>query len=94
MADIDVKASLWRLVEVGRIVLFLNGPYTGRRGAIVEIIDHKRVRLKAEKPLLHWSYWLIVQKDFSRWALISQRCFPSATTCCLPCKCHPYAHSN
>ncbi|MCJ1256071.1 hypothetical protein MMC24_003891 [Lignoscripta atroalba] len=43
MAEIEVKASHWRLVEVGRIVLFLNGPHTGRLAAIVEIIDHKRV---------------------------------------------------
>ncbi|MCJ1401640.1 GAL4 enhancer protein [Xylographa trunciseda] len=42
MADIEVKASQWRLVEVGRVVLFNNGPYTGRLATIVEIIDHKR----------------------------------------------------
>ncbi|MCJ1293188.1 GAL4 enhancer protein [Xylographa carneopallida] len=42
MAEIDVKATQWRLVEVGRVVLFNNGPYTGRLATIVEIIDHKR----------------------------------------------------
>ncbi|MCJ1408310.1 hypothetical protein MMC19_002385 [Ptychographa xylographoides] len=42
MAEIDVKASQWRMVEVGRVVLFNNGPYTGRLATIVEIIDHKR----------------------------------------------------
>ncbi|MCJ1476163.1 hypothetical protein MMC13_004828 [Lambiella insularis] len=42
MAEIEVKASQWRLVEVGRVVLFNNGPYTGRLATIVEIIDHKR----------------------------------------------------
>ncbi|KAK8210274.1 hypothetical protein M8818_003441 [Zalaria obscura] len=40
----DVVASRWRLVEVGRVVLFSAGPYAGRLAAIVEIIDHKRVR--------------------------------------------------
>jgi len=43
MAEIEVKASKWRLVEVGRVVLFVTGPYTGKLAAIVEIIDHKRV---------------------------------------------------
>lgn len=43
-AEIDVKASQWRMVEVGRVVLFNNGPHTGRLATIVEIIDHKRVR--------------------------------------------------
>ncbi|KAI4124411.1 MAG: hypothetical protein LQ347_005749 [Umbilicaria vellea] len=42
-ADIDVKASQWRMVEVGRVVLFSNGPHTGRLATIVEIIDHKRI---------------------------------------------------
>ncbi|MCJ1481101.1 hypothetical protein MMC06_001257 [Schaereria dolodes] len=42
MAEIEIKASTWRLVEVGRVVLFLNGPHTGRLATIVEIIDHKR----------------------------------------------------
>ena len=42
-ADIEVKASQWRYVEVGRVVYFLNGPYAGRLAAIAEIIDHKRV---------------------------------------------------
>ena len=44
MADISVKVSQWRLVELGRIILFTNGPYIGRLAAIAEIIDHKRVR--------------------------------------------------
>jgi len=43
MAEIDVIASKWRMVEVGRVVLFNNGPHAGRLAAIVEIIDHKRV---------------------------------------------------
>lgn len=34
----------WRLVEVGRVVIFSKpSPYEGRIAAIVEIIDHKRV---------------------------------------------------
>jgi ribosomal protein L14E/L6E/L27E len=36
-------ASQWRLVEVGRVVLFVSGPFAGRLAAIAEIIDHKRV---------------------------------------------------
>jgi hypothetical protein len=44
MGDANVTASQWRLVEVGRVVLFSNGPFAGRLAAIVEIIDHKRVR--------------------------------------------------
>lgn len=36
--------SQWKLVEVGRVVLFMNGPHSGKLAAIVEIIDHKRVR--------------------------------------------------
>ncbi len=43
MAEIEIKASQWRLVEVGRVVLFTHGQYIGRLAAIVEIIDHKRV---------------------------------------------------
>ena len=48
MADIDVKASSWKYVEVGRVVLFLRGTLAGRLAAIVEIIDHKRVRNPSE----------------------------------------------
>ena len=44
MAEIDITASQWRFVEVGRVVLFTHGIYLGRLAAIVEIIDHKRVR--------------------------------------------------
>ena len=43
MAEIEIKASQWRMVEVGRVVLFTHGQYIGRLAAIVEIIDHKRV---------------------------------------------------
>ncbi|KAF2722228.1 NAC-domain-containing protein [Polychaeton citri CBS 116435] len=43
MGEATVKASTWRLVEVGRVVLFSEGPYTGKLATIVEIIDHKRV---------------------------------------------------
>ncbi|KAI9753379.1 MAG: hypothetical protein M1815_006233 [Lichina confinis] len=43
MGEISISASQWKLVEVGRIVLFSTGKYEGRLGAIVEIIDHKRV---------------------------------------------------
>lgn len=43
MGDADIKASSWRLVEVGRVVLVTGGPHDGKLAAIVEIIDHKRV---------------------------------------------------
>ncbi|KAK5006269.1 hypothetical protein LTR16_005434, partial [Cryomyces antarcticus] len=43
MGEVSVKASEWRLVEVGRVILFSTGPYTNRLAAIVEIIDHKRI---------------------------------------------------
>ncbi|KAI9863187.1 MAG: hypothetical protein M1813_004007 [Trichoglossum hirsutum] len=43
MGDADIKASEWRLVELGRVVLFVSGPYSGKLATIVEIIDHKRV---------------------------------------------------
>ena len=51
-AEIEVKASQWRLVEVGRVVLFTHGQFTGRLAVIVEIIDHKRVRLDTSVFLL------------------------------------------
>jgi len=44
MGDADIKASDWKLVELGRIVHFASGPYSGKLAAIVEIVDHKRVR--------------------------------------------------
>lgn len=43
MGSVEVTASQWRLVEVGRVVLFVTGPYAGKLAAIAEIIDHKRV---------------------------------------------------
>lgn len=49
MGDVDVTASQWRLVEVGRVVLFVSGPYAGKLAAIAEIVDHKRVRLHRER---------------------------------------------
>ncbi|KAK4991014.1 hypothetical protein LTR50_002092 [Elasticomyces elasticus] len=44
MGDANVTESKWRHVEVGRVVLFSQGPYAGKLAAIVQIIDHKRVR--------------------------------------------------
>lgn len=43
MGDAEIKASSWRLVEVGRIVLIQGGAHDGKLATIVEIIDHKRV---------------------------------------------------
>lgn len=51
MADIDVKIAQWKLVEVGRVVLIRRGPFTGKLAVIVEIVDHRRVRLN---PNLDW----------------------------------------
>ncbi|KAG9246649.1 60S ribosomal protein L14 [Calycina marina] len=42
MGDAEIKASYWRLVEIGRIVLVHGGPSDGKLATIVEIIDHKR----------------------------------------------------
>ncbi|KAI9674585.1 MAG: hypothetical protein M1829_003667 [Trizodia sp. TS-e1964] len=42
MGEAEIKVSQWRLAEVGRVVLFQEGPYAGRLATIVEIIDHKR----------------------------------------------------
>ena len=58
MAEIEIKASQWRLVEVGRVVLFTHGPFTGRLATIVEIIDHKRV--------CHWNQRLAILRVGSR----------------------------
>ncbi|CCD27437.1 60S ribosomal protein eL14 NDAI_0K02460 [Naumovozyma dairenensis CBS 421] len=41
--DSIVKASNWRLVEVGRVVLIRKGPSVGKLATIVEIIDQKKV---------------------------------------------------
>ncbi|KAL5377510.1 hypothetical protein DPSP01_009701 [Paraphaeosphaeria sporulosa] len=43
MGDADITTSQWRLVEVGRVVVFSGGQYDGRLATVVEIIDHKRV---------------------------------------------------
>lgn len=48
MAEIAINASQWRMVEVGRVVLFTHGKYTGRLAVIVEIIDNKRVCIKTK----------------------------------------------
>lgn len=48
MGDAEVSASTWRMVQLGRVVLFVDGQFEGRLAAIVEIIDHKRV-------CSHWS---------------------------------------
>jgi hypothetical protein len=48
MGDANITTSAWRLVEVGRVVLFNEGQYEGRLATVVEIIDHKRVRCTRE----------------------------------------------
>ncbi|CAI4039377.1 hypothetical protein SMKI_08G0400 [Saccharomyces mikatae IFO 1815] len=47
--DSIVKASNWRLVEVGRVVLIKNGQSAGKLAAIVEIIDQKKVLIDGPK---------------------------------------------
>ncbi|KAI9831497.1 MAG: hypothetical protein M1826_003387 [Phylliscum demangeonii] len=42
MGDAEISTSTWKLVEVGRVVLFIHGPHEGKLATIVEIIDHKR----------------------------------------------------
>jgi large subunit ribosomal protein L14e len=44
MGDAEIKASSWYLVEVGRVARFAKGPNAGKLAAIVQIIDHRRVR--------------------------------------------------
>lgn len=44
MGDINITSPEWRLVQVGRVVVLQSGPEAGRLAAIVEVIDHKRVR--------------------------------------------------
>lgn len=44
MGSVEIAGSKWRLVEVGRVVAVEGDhPCNGKIGAIVEIIDHKRV---------------------------------------------------
>ncbi|KZZ93614.1 60S ribosomal protein L14-B [Ascosphaera apis ARSEF 7405] len=43
MASIDIKASSWKYVEVGRVALLRTGPYAGKLAVIVQIVDHRRV---------------------------------------------------
>jgi large subunit ribosomal protein L14e len=45
MGEASIQVSKWRMVEVGRVVLIHGGPSDGKLATIVEIIDHKRVRL-------------------------------------------------
>jgi ribosomal protein L14E/L6E/L27E len=52
MGDVDISTSQWRLVEVGRVVLFNGGEHDGKLAAIVEIIDHKRVWNHSDAVLL------------------------------------------
>ncbi|KAI5818900.1 ribosomal protein L14-domain-containing protein [Pyronema omphalodes] len=57
----ELKASPWRNVEVGRLVLLNDGASAGKIAVIVQIIDHKRVLIDAPEvprqsfPLAHLS---------------------------------------
>lgn len=44
MGDATIITSVWRQVELGRVVLFNTGPYEGKLATVVEIVDMKRVR--------------------------------------------------
>lgn len=49
MGDINITSPEWRLVQVGRVVVLQSGPEAGRLAAIVEVIDHKRVRFRSPR---------------------------------------------
>lgn len=50
MGDINITSPEWRLIQVGRVVILQDGPQAGRLAAIVEVIDHKRVRYRSPNP--------------------------------------------
>lgn len=50
MGDVTIEGGSWRFVELGRVVVLSAGPDAGKLGAIVEIIDHKRVRSSPRPP--------------------------------------------
>lgn len=54
MGDANITTSDWRLVEVGRVVLFNEGLYEGRLATVVEIIDHKRVWNAQNLAVAQW----------------------------------------
>ncbi|KAL9106784.1 MAG: hypothetical protein Q9227_008206 [Pyrenula ochraceoflavens] len=78
MSNIDVKASGWKLVQVGRIVYIREGPYAGKLAAIAEIIDNKRALIDGPSakegatvprqaiPLAHLTLTHIVIPKFPR----------------------------
>lgn len=47
-ADVFFFFSEYSLVQIGRIVRIEEGPYAGKLAIIVEVIDHKRVRIIRE----------------------------------------------
>ena len=46
MGEALIEGTNWKLVELGRVVLCKGGELNGRLGAIVEIVDHKRVLIE------------------------------------------------
>lgn len=60
MGEIQISASQWRFVQVGRVLLFTHGIYTDRLGVIVEIIDHKRV-CSDSPECVFWILWVSQQ---------------------------------
>lgn len=90
MAEVDIKTSQWRLVEVGRVVLFTHGKFKDRLATIVEIIDHKRVCLGSSISRRHLAYEVL---DSGRWACEGHQHGRIASRCS-PWKCgfDPYRH--
>lgn len=80
MGDAEVKTSAWRLVEVGRVVLFTTGPYKNKLATIVEIIDHKRVRFDRDpEDWRHGRFCSRMNRFFSMVQPPSQRPLSHAT---------------
>lgn len=65
MGDAEVTASNWRLVEVGRVAIFAKGPNFGKLVAIVQIIDHKRVRfIPLALSLCRYRAWARKRREY------------------------------
>lgn len=76
MAEVDVKASSWKTVQVGRVALFMRGIYAGRLATIIEIVDHKRVRTSNRsnrKAADHDRFLLMVPRGTTLFLVIPNR---------------------
>eukprot|EP01062_Namystynia_karyoxenos_P040646 TRINITY_DN2961_c0_g1_i7.p2 TRINITY_DN2961_c0_g1~~TRINITY_DN2961_c0_g1_i7.p2 ORF type:complete len:174 (+),score=83.06 TRINITY_DN2961_c0_g1_i7:77-598(+) len=43
----------WRFIEVGRVVLFTKGRFSGKLGVVVDVVDHNRVLVQMPKVAGH-----------------------------------------